>query len=67
MKTTLSKSEFKLQYSEYRKHVSSSRKFGRDAFCQALDLNPLYRSCLIKNRMPVSVRVWLHLNKSQSN
>lgn len=67
MENSLSKSEFKKQYSMYRKTVSSSMKLGRESFCEAIDTNKSFKVCLIKHVMPVSVKIWLYLNKRNSN
>lgn len=60
---TYSKKEFKKQYSEYRKHLKKMVICSASLYSQALDLNPLFRRIYLKHEYPVSVKIWLYLNK----
>ena len=59
----MTKSQFKKQYSAYRKMLKERFGFGREAYCDALHSNQFLRKIYQRNVRPVSIKCWLAFNK----
>jgi hypothetical protein len=58
----MTKSQFKEQYSAYRKALKNQFPLGRDAFLVALNSNQMFRSIQCRDVRPVSIKCWLAFN-----